>query len=66
MPKSFNITRIYMFAMLDKAKPDKENIRDLNLAVVRHMTVLVIKLVLQPELSLIGQLTLKLEINETT
>jgi hypothetical protein len=26
----------------------------------------VIKLVLQPELSLIGQLTLKLEINETT
>jgi hypothetical protein len=26
-PKSFNITRIYMFAILDKAKPDTENIR---------------------------------------
>jgi hypothetical protein len=28
--------RIYMFAILEKAKPDTENIRDLNLAVVRH------------------------------
>jgi hypothetical protein len=38
-PKSFNITRIYMFAILSKEKPDIENIRDLNLAVVRHMIV---------------------------
>jgi hypothetical protein len=43
-----------MLAMLDKAKPDTENVRDLNLAVVRHMTVQVIKLVLQPELPLLG------------
>jgi hypothetical protein len=49
-PKSFNITRVYIFAILDKAKPDTENIRDLNLAVFRHMTVQMIKLVLQPEL----------------
>jgi hypothetical protein len=42
-----------MFAMLDKAKPDTENIRHLNMAVVRHMTVQVIKLVLHPELPLI-------------
>jgi hypothetical protein len=43
-----------MFAILDKGKPDTENISDLNLAVVRHMTVQVIKLVLQPELPLLG------------
>jgi hypothetical protein len=43
-----------MFAILDKAKPDTENIRDLNLAVVRHMTTQMIKLVLQPELPSIG------------
>jgi hypothetical protein len=29
----------YMFAILGKEKPDIENIRDLNLAVVRHMIV---------------------------
>jgi hypothetical protein len=45
--------RIAMFTRLDKAKPDTENIRNLNLAVVRHMGVPVIKLVLQPELPLI-------------
>jgi hypothetical protein len=45
--KSINNTRIYML------KPDTENIRGLNLAVVRHMTVQVIKLPLQPELPLI-------------
>jgi hypothetical protein len=44
-----HITRMYMFAILDKAKPDIENIRDLNLAVARNMTVQVIKLVLQPD-----------------
>jgi hypothetical protein len=43
-----------MLAILDKAKPDTENIRDLNLAVVRHMAVQMIKLPLQPELPLIG------------
>jgi hypothetical protein len=43
-----------MFTTLDKAKPDTENIRGLNLAVARHMTVQVIKLVFQPELPLIG------------
>jgi hypothetical protein len=43
----------FVFAIFNKANPDTENIRDLNLAVVRHMTVLVIKHVLQPELPLI-------------
>jgi hypothetical protein len=43
-----------MLAILDKAKPDTKNIRDLNLAVVRRMTVQVIKLVLQLKLSLMG------------
>jgi hypothetical protein len=54
-PKSFNIARVYsyMFAILDKAKPDTENIRKLNLAVVRYMTIPMIKLVLHPELPLI-------------
>jgi hypothetical protein len=42
-----------MFTILDNAKHHAENIRDLNLAVVRHMAVLVIKLVLQTELPLI-------------
>jgi hypothetical protein len=35
-----------MFATLDKAKPDIENIRDLNLAAVRHTTVQVTRLLL--------------------
>jgi hypothetical protein len=39
---------------LDKANPDTENIRNLNLEVVKHMTTQVIKLVLQPELVLLG------------
>jgi hypothetical protein len=51
--QSFNITRIYIFVILDKAKPYTENIRGLNLALVRHMTVQVIKLALQTELTLI-------------
>jgi hypothetical protein len=46
--------RIYMSAILDKAKPDTENIRDLNLAVVSCMTVQEIELVLQPEILFIG------------
>jgi hypothetical protein len=32
----------------------EKNIRDLNLVVVKHMTVVVIKLPLQPELPFIG------------
>jgi hypothetical protein len=43
-----------MLAILEKANPDTENIRDVSLAVVRHVTAQVIKLVLQPELPLIG------------
>jgi hypothetical protein len=43
-----------MFAILDNEKPDIENIRDLNLAVVRHMIIQVLKLVLQLEFPLIG------------
>jgi hypothetical protein len=43
-----------MFAILEQVKPDTENIRNLNFAVVKDMTVQVIKLVLQPELPLIG------------
>jgi hypothetical protein len=43
-----------MFAIFNKEKPDTENIRDLNLAVVRHMIVQVIKPVLQPELPFKG------------
>jgi hypothetical protein len=43
-----------MFAILGKEKTDIENIRDLNLAVVRHMIVQMIKLVVQPEQPFIG------------
>jgi hypothetical protein len=39
-----------MSTILDKAKPDTENTRDLNQAAVRHLAVLVIKIVLQREL----------------
>jgi hypothetical protein len=45
-----------MFAISSKGKPDVENIRDLNLAMVRHMIVQVIKLVLQPEQTFMGQI----------
>jgi hypothetical protein len=47
--------KIYMFVILDMAKPDTENIRGLNLEVVSGVTVQVIKLVLQPELHLTEQ-----------
>jgi hypothetical protein len=53
-PKSFNVLRIYMIAILNKAKLDTEIIRDLNLAVIRRMNIEIIKLVLQPEVPLIG------------
>jgi hypothetical protein len=42
--KSYKIMKIQMFAILDKAKPDTENIRGLNLATVKHTMVEVIGL----------------------
>jgi hypothetical protein len=51
--QSFGETLCHL-AILGKEKPNIENIRDLNLAVVRHMIVQVIKLVLQPEQTFIG------------
>jgi hypothetical protein len=36
--------RIYIFAVYDKVKPDIENIRGLNLAVIKLTTVQVTKL----------------------
>jgi hypothetical protein len=39
---------------LDKEKPDIKNIRDLNLAVVRHRILQVIELALQPEHTFMG------------
>jgi hypothetical protein len=36
--------KMQMLAALDKAKPDTENIRGLNLAAVKHMTVKVTEL----------------------
>jgi hypothetical protein len=42
--KSYKITRMNMFAVCDTAKPDIENIRCLNLAVVKLTTVQVTKL----------------------
>jgi hypothetical protein len=44
-----------MFAILDKAMPDKENTRGLNMAAVKHTTVQVTRLPLQLELVKIGQ-----------
>jgi hypothetical protein len=44
-----------MFTILGKEKSHIENIRDLNLAVVRYVIVQVIKLVLQPEQTFMGQ-----------
>jgi hypothetical protein len=46
--------KIYMLAILDKAKPDTENTRRSNSVVVRHMNVEVTKLPLYPELILVG------------
>jgi hypothetical protein len=42
--KSYKIMRMNMFAVQDKVKPDVENIRSLNLAVVKLTTVQVTKL----------------------
>jgi hypothetical protein len=43
---SYKIIRMNMFAVEDKAKPDKENIRPLKLAVVKLITIQVTKLLL--------------------
>jgi hypothetical protein len=37
--KSYKITKMQMFTTLDKANCDTGNIRGLNLAAVRHMTI---------------------------
>jgi hypothetical protein len=42
--KSYKIMKMKMFATLDKANPDKENIRGLNLTAFKHTTVQVTKL----------------------
>jgi hypothetical protein len=42
--KSYKIMIIKMFAILDKAKPDTESIRGLNLAAVKHTTFQVTRL----------------------
>jgi hypothetical protein len=44
--KSYRIMRMNMFAVQDKAKPDKENMKGLNLAVVKLTTVQMTKLLL--------------------
>jgi hypothetical protein len=37
--KSVRTLKMHMFAILDVVKSNTKNIRDLNLAVVRHMTI---------------------------
>jgi hypothetical protein len=44
--KSYKIMKMQMFATLDKANPDTGNIRGLNLASVKHMTIQVTRLLL--------------------
>jgi hypothetical protein len=46
--------KMHMFTILGKVKPDTENMKGLNLAVVTHTTVQVTELRLQAELHLIG------------
>jgi hypothetical protein len=41
--RSHKIMRMKMFAALEQVKPNTENIRDLNLAAVKHTTVQVTK-----------------------
>jgi hypothetical protein len=45
--------KMHMFVILDVVKRETENIRGLNLVAVKHRTVKIIKLPLQPELFLI-------------
>jgi hypothetical protein len=43
MHKSFKIMKIHVFETLDKASPNRENMTELNFAVVKHMIVKVNK-----------------------
>jgi hypothetical protein len=52
--KSYIFMRMKMFATMEKAKPDTENIRGLNLAAVKHKTVEVTRPPLQGKLLGIG------------
>jgi hypothetical protein len=46
LQKSYKIMKMQMFPTLDKANPDKWNIRGLNMAAVKHTTVQVTRLLL--------------------
>jgi hypothetical protein len=46
--------KIHIFEILDKVKPNTENVRGLNLVAVKHMAIKVKKMSLKPELLLIG------------
>jgi hypothetical protein len=46
--------KMKMFATLDKAKPDTENIRSFNLAAIKHTTAQATRLPLKQELLTIG------------
>jgi hypothetical protein len=48
------IKKMQIFAILDKAKPDTENVRGLNMDAVRRMTVQVTRLLLRCETLRIG------------
>jgi len=39
MKQLYKFTKMQMFVTYDKAKPNTENIRRLNLATIRHMTI---------------------------
>jgi hypothetical protein len=54
--KSYKFLRINMFAVYSKVKPDIENIRGLNLAVIKLMTVEVYKLPLVHKISKRGMI----------
>jgi hypothetical protein len=45
--KSYKIMKMQMFATLDKAYPDKGNIRGVNLAAVKHTAVQMARLLLK-------------------
>jgi ribosomal protein S4E len=45
-PKPFKTIKMYVIAVLNKAKPETENTRCLNLVVVRHVTVQMTELLL--------------------
>jgi hypothetical protein len=53
-----NKSKYTILATLDKANPDTENIRGLNLAAVKHTTVQVTRLLFEQELLIIGHFLL--------